>query len=73
MPQLSEAFRTNLTLSLKHVGIVTKKDYAPATELAKTIVKRLKQRKIAASINTLSDDLDVLIILGGDGTLLHVA
>ena len=73
MPQLSEAFRTTLTLSLKHVGIVTKKDYAPATELAKTIVKRLKQQKIAASINTLSDDLDVLIILGGDGTLLHVA
>ncbi len=73
MPQLSEAFRTNISLSLKHVGIVTKKNYDPASELAKVIANRLKQQQIAVSINTLSDDLDVLVILGGDGTLLHVA
>jgi NAD+ kinase len=73
MPLLSEAFRTRLTFSLKHAGVVSKKDDSPAAELASTITKRLEQRGIAVSVNSLSDDLDVLIVLGGDGTLLHVA
>jgi len=73
MPSLSEAFRTRLTLSLKRAGIVSKKDYPPAIKLASDIAKKLEQQGIAVSMNTLSDALDVLIVLGGDGTLLHVA
>ncbi len=73
MSQLSEAFRTRLSLSLKHVGIVTKKGYAPAAELAKTIAKHLERHTIDVKIDCFDDDLDVLIVVGGDGTLLHVA
>ncbi len=73
MPLLSEGFRTSLTFSLKHAGIVCKKDYPPAAVLASTIAKRLEQQGITVSMDRLSDDLDVLIVLGGDGTLLHVA
>ncbi len=73
MSLLSESFRTSLNFSLKHAGIVSKKDYAPAAKLAADISKRLEQQGITVSIGTVSDDLDVLIVLGGDGTLLHVA
>ncbi len=69
----SEPFRTVLNFSLHHVGIVTKKDYAPAIELAATLESRLQQKGIAVSVDSLDPDLDILIILGGDGTLLHVA
>ncbi len=73
MPQISEAFRSHLSLSLTHAGIVSKKNYTPAGELAQTIATRLQQQKIAVTIDTVTEDLDVLIVLGGDGTLLHVA
>lgn len=73
MPLLSETFRTSFTFSLRHAGIVSKKDYPPAADLAQTIAGRLEQQGITVSIDHLSDDLDVLIVLGGDGTLLHVA
>ncbi len=73
MSPLSEAFRTSLNFSLKHAGIVSKRGYAPAAELAADISKRLKQQGIEVSTGTVNEDLDVLIVLGGDGTLLHVA
>ena len=73
MSPLSEAFRTSLTFSLKHAGIVSKKDYAPAAELAGSIAKRLQAQGITVSMGSVSKDLDILIVLGGDGTLLHVA
>jgi len=73
MPLLSEAFRTSHSFTLKRAGIVSKKGYLPAAELAVAIAKILEQHEIAASIDNLSDDLDVLIVLGGDGTLLNVA
>ncbi len=73
MSLLSESFRTSLNFSLKHAGIVSKKDDAPAATLAAGISRRLEQQGIAVSIGIVSDDLDVLIVLGGDGTLLHVA
>ncbi len=69
----SEPFRTVLNFSLQHVGIVTKKDHTPAIELAATLESRLQEKGIAVSIDRLDEDLDVLIVLGGDGTLLHVA
>lgn len=73
MSPLSEAFRTSLNISTHRVGIVSKKNYAPAAALASKIAKKLKLQKITVSLDTVNDDLDVLIVLGGDGTLLHVA
>lgn len=73
MSQLSEAFRTPLKFSLNHAGIVTKKGYPPADALAKIIGKRLQQRGTQVTLNSVNREMDVLIVLGGDGTLLHVA
>ena len=73
MPKLSEGFRTRITFSLKHAGIICKKDYPPAAEMASDITQRLKKQGVSICLNRLEDDLDVLIVLGGDGTLLHVA
>lgn len=69
----SAPFRTALSLSLQHVGIVTKKDHTPAIELAATLENRLQLKGITVSIDRPAKEFDVLIVLGGDGTLLHVA
>ncbi len=73
MPHLSEAFRTTISFSLKHAGIISKKNHPPAAELAQNIAKRLAPQGITVSFNEFAEDFDVLIVLGGDGTLLHVA
>lgn len=73
MPRLSKAFRSTLTFSLRRAGIVSKKDYAPATALAVAISERLRHHGISVSLDRLDEDLDILIVVGGDGTLLHVA
>ncbi|MBL4901309.1 MAG: NAD(+)/NADH kinase [Desulfocapsa sp.] len=73
MPHLSEVFRTTISFSLKHAGIISKKNHPPAAELAQNIAKRLAPQGITVSFNEFAEDFDVLIVLGGDGTLLHVA
>ncbi len=73
MPQLSETFHTPLNFSLNHAGIISKKEYPPADALALVIQEKLKQHGTQVSLNEVERDMDVLIVLGGDGTLLHVA
>ena len=73
MPHLSEAFRTNISFSLNRAGIVSKKSHPPAAELAQSIAEKLEPLGITVSFNDFNEDIDVLIVLGGDGTLLRVA
>lgn len=73
MPPLSESFRCTRKFQVKHIGIVCKIDYSPADTLAKNICSKLQEHGITVSINQIQEDQDILIILGGDGTLLHVA
>lgn len=73
MSLLAESFRSRRRLSPQHIGIVCKKDDIPADVLANTISKKLKKQHVAVQINQIQEDQDLLIILGGDGTLLHVA
>lgn len=58
---------------IRKVGIICKKDSTPAVEMSKELLSWLEERGISAEIDTIADDMDLLIILGGDGTLLHVA
>lgn len=55
------------------MGIICKKDHSPADKLATTIAEKLSRKNIRYSVNQIAKDQDMLIILGGDGTLLHVA
>ncbi len=73
MSLAANPFRTVKNFSLRHAGIITKKDDAPAAALADSIKSQLVKQGITVSLNQLEADLDALIILGGDGTLLHVA
>ncbi|MBU3936220.1 MAG: NAD(+)/NADH kinase, partial [Proteobacteria bacterium] len=58
---------------IRKVGIICKKDSPPAVEMSKELLPWLEERGISAKVDTIADDMDLLIILGGDGTLLHVA
>jgi len=66
-------FRTVSDFSVRRAGIIIKKDHAPADAFADMLGNWLQDKGIAAIINQIDPDLDILIIVGGDGTLLHVA
>jgi len=66
-------FRTKTRLPIRKVGIITKKDDARADQYAATLSDWLKQRNIFVNLNRISPDLDMIAVLGGDGTLLHIA
>jgi NAD+ kinase len=73
MPFSNEPFRSVHNFSLRHAGIIRKKDTSPVATLADTLSKKLEQKGITVSVDRVDAEIDVLIVLGGDGTLLHVA
>lgn len=66
-------FRTETSLTIRKVGIITKKDDARSDHYAVTLTSWLQQRNITVFLNEIYPDLDMIIVLGGDGTLLHIA
>lgn len=58
---------------VQRAGIITKKDDNAAVQFGFKLQTWLQQKNIETTINTIMPDMDILIILGGDGTLLHVA
>ncbi len=73
MTSSSAQFRSSLSLSIKKAGIITKKDDSRPSRYATKVNSWLQQRQIAVTMNRITPDLDMLIVLGGDGTLLHIA
>ena len=71
-PTLS-SYRTSSKLTVRQAGIITKKNDSPATAYAATLTDWLEKRQIGVVINEISPELDIIIVLGGDGTLLHIA
>jgi NAD+ kinase len=69
----STPFRAETSLAVRKAGIVTKKDDARTDHYAATLSHWLQQRNIVVALNMISPDLDMIIVLGGDGTLLHIA
>ena len=60
-------------MHIKKAGIILKKDSPPAERIGQEMASWFASRSIDTVINQISSGLDILIILGGDGTLLHVA
>lgn len=54
-------------------GVIIKKDDPIASSYARKLQIWLNERKVQTSFDQITSDLDILIILGGDGTLLHCA
>jgi len=66
-------FQEQIQFSIRRAGIITKKNDRDAIQFATQLERWLQTKTIQVSINTIVPELDILIILGGDGTLLHVA
>ncbi|MDA3785736.1 MAG: NAD(+)/NADH kinase [Deltaproteobacteria bacterium] len=60
-------------LKIQKVGIIVKRDSAEALIIAAEFNTWFEQQGIKAVQDCITPDLDLLIILGGDGTLLHGA
>ncbi|MDK9707842.1 MAG: NAD(+)/NADH kinase [Desulforhopalus sp.] len=66
-------FRTTKRLSIHKAGIITKIDDNRPDEYAATLSLWLQARGIETTLNDIDSELDIIIVLGGDGTLLHIA
>jgi len=66
-------FRTLPKLKIQRAGIITKPLDQDAQRYAGELGEWLASRGIHTMLNTISPELDILIVLGGDGTLLHIA
>lgn len=69
----STSFRVQASLNVRKIGIITKKDVDRPGQYAAKLTNWLEQKKISSTLNAISPDLDMIIVLGGDGTLLHIA
>jgi len=73
MTNTPSPYRTTARISLRKTGIITKKNNLPAETYAKNLKLWLNDKKIDVVINEITPELDIIIVLGGDGTLLHIA
>ena len=60
-------------MKIKKAGIILKKGFKKPRKIGEEIISWLASKGVETVIDQVSKDLDILIILGGDGTLLHVA
>jgi len=61
------------SLTIRRAGIIIKPDDQKSAEYAGHLCDWFGKRQIVATIDSITPDLDILIVLGGDGTLLHIA
>ena len=73
MTYTSVSYRTETRLNIRHICIISKKDDTRASNYAVTLEKWLNDRGIKVSYNDIHGGFDMIIVLGGDGTLLHIA
>ena len=73
MAYAKHPFITHEQLDLQNVGIITKPDSREATSFASEIATWLGKRKCTVTFNEIDKDISMLIVLGGDGTILHIA
>jgi NAD+ kinase len=69
----SSSYRTSAKIDLRKAGVITKKNNPPAETYAEKLTSWLNEREVDVAVNKISPDLDIIIVLGGDGTLLHIA
>lgn len=60
-------------MKISKVGIILKKGFKKPREIGQELINWFSEKGIKTVVDQVSDDLDILIILGGDGTLLHIA
>lgn len=73
MTQFSSQFRTLSNFTIRLAGIITKKSDDHAAEFAEDLQGWLEKRNVKVDLNTIHPEQNILVVLGGDGTLLRIA
>ena len=60
-------------MKIRKAGIILKKGFKKPREIGEEIINWFSEKGVKAVVDKVTKDLDILIILGGDGTLLHIA
>ncbi len=60
-------------MSIRFVGIITRHDSPLIRTVGEELGEWLKKRGVESRLDSIEAGMDMLVILGGDGTLLHVA
>ena len=60
-------------MKIKKAGIILKKNSRKPSKIASEVISWLNENGIETVVDKVTKDLDILITLGGDGTLLHIA
>jgi NAD+ kinase len=60
-------------MKIDYAGIITRPESAEVERIGREVAAWFAERHITADLNRIAPEMDVLIVLGGDGTLLHVA
>lgn len=60
-------------MNISFAGVITRPDSPEVEQKGVEMVAWLHNRSIRAEMNRIDPEMDVVIVLGGDGTLLHVA
>lgn len=73
MSSFSSQFRRLSNFAVRSAGIITKPEDAPASEFAAELKSWLNTRNVDVTLNSIDPSLSILVVLGGDGTLLRIA
>ncbi|MCI5119671.1 MAG: NAD(+)/NADH kinase [Candidatus Electrothrix sp. AUS4] len=60
-------------MHIRYAGIITRKDSPNVLRVGRDLAEWYRKRSIKADLDWIDPEMDMLTILGGDGTLLHVA
>ena len=60
-------------MKVGYAGVITRPESQEVEQTGMEVVAWFEERHIQATLNRIEPEMDVLIVLGGDGTLLHVA
>ena len=60
-------------MKIDYAGIVTRPNSPDVERRGREVVEWFRARNIRADLNRIEPDMSLVIVLGGDGTLLHVS
>lgn len=60
-------------MNSRSIGIITKHNSPEVQQVGVDLVGWFAKRNITATLDAIEEGMDLLVVLGGDGTLLHVA
>jgi NAD+ kinase len=60
-------------MNIRYAGVITRADSPEVEQIGREMISWFEGQRIKAELNSIDSGMDILIVLGGDGTLLHVA